>query len=426
MKIIEKFKSNQILKNIYWLIIDKLFVLFLQFFIGIKIVNYYGSENYGYYSYAISIFAFFPIIIDLLNARVIKVKISEDESRIITIKKIYSLMSLLSIIIIILLKKYIEAELYYLLIMFSINNLILSNSLGIELFYEYKLKSEKIVYSNMIAKVLILLFQYLCIYYNKSIYYIAISQILGNFFRYLIILYFFKKDFTFEKKKIIDYMLIKEIVKESKYFWIANTANIFFIQMDKIMLGGIIGVKEVAIYTIAIQLIAIIEIPMIPIVNTVFGHLINKFNKGYKEYIEELAKLNTIVTISYIFIALLSSLVVEKSFNLFYNQEYSEAINVYKILAIGSVLKANALFRSSHLTLIKKGKILLTTNLVGMGFAILLNYIFILKYGILGAATATVLSRITITISGVYYKEGKEWFEIQLKSFNLKELRIRR
>lgn len=426
MKIIETFKSNQILKNIYWLIVDKLFVLFLQFFIGIKIVNYYGSENYGYYSYAVSIFAFFPIIIDLLNARVVKVKISIDESRIIIIKKVYFLMAVLGLIIIILTKKFIETELYYLLIIFSINNLILANSLGIELFYEYKLKSEKIVYSNIIAKILILSLQYLCIYYDKSIYYIGISQILGNFFRYLIILYFFKKDFTFEKKKTTDNMLIKEIIKESKYFWIANTANIFFIQMDKIMLGGIIGVKEVAIYTIAIQLITIIEIPMIPIVNTVFGHLINKFNKGYGEYIKELAKLNTIVTISYIFIALLSILVVEKSFDLFYNQEYSEAINVYKILAIGSVLKANALFRSSHLTLIKKGKILLATNLVGMGFAILLNYIFILKFGILGAATATVLSRMTISISGLYYKEGKEWFEIQLKSFNLKELIIRR
>ena len=34
---------SKIIKNIKWLFFDKVFILILQFFIGVKIANYYGS-----------------------------------------------------------------------------------------------------------------------------------------------------------------------------------------------------------------------------------------------------------------------------------------------------------------------------------------------------------------------------------------------
>ena len=69
---------NKILKNIGWLLFDKVFILILQFFIGVKIANYYGSDNFGMYNYAISIIAFSSILFELLNDRVIK-KFFEDQ-----------------------------------------------------------------------------------------------------------------------------------------------------------------------------------------------------------------------------------------------------------------------------------------------------------------------------------------------------------
>ena len=63
---------SRILKNIYWLLFDKVFILILQFFIGVKIANHYGSEFFGMYNYAMSIVAFSSILFELLNDRVIK------------------------------------------------------------------------------------------------------------------------------------------------------------------------------------------------------------------------------------------------------------------------------------------------------------------------------------------------------------------
>ena len=53
---------NKIFKNICWLFFDRIFILILQFFIGVKIANYYGSDNFGMYNYAMSIVSFSSIL----------------------------------------------------------------------------------------------------------------------------------------------------------------------------------------------------------------------------------------------------------------------------------------------------------------------------------------------------------------------------
>ena len=48
LKIVNKMKK--LLFNILWLVFDKIFILLLQFFVGVKIANYYGATLFGQYS----------------------------------------------------------------------------------------------------------------------------------------------------------------------------------------------------------------------------------------------------------------------------------------------------------------------------------------------------------------------------------------
>ena len=63
---------HSILNNIKWLLFDKLLILILEFFIGVKVANYYGASSFGQYSYAISLVAFSNIFFELINSRVLK------------------------------------------------------------------------------------------------------------------------------------------------------------------------------------------------------------------------------------------------------------------------------------------------------------------------------------------------------------------
>ena len=68
---IKKITNNKIISNIGWLVIDKFLILFLQFFVGIKIANYYGREIFGEYSYAMPIVALSLIFLEIMNPRVL-------------------------------------------------------------------------------------------------------------------------------------------------------------------------------------------------------------------------------------------------------------------------------------------------------------------------------------------------------------------
>ena len=69
--------------NIMWLIFDKIFILILQFVVGVKIANHFGSYQYGKYSYALSIIAFIPMLLELLNTRIIKLYFYRDRKSVV-------------------------------------------------------------------------------------------------------------------------------------------------------------------------------------------------------------------------------------------------------------------------------------------------------------------------------------------------------
>ena len=54
MKMILENKMKRIINNILWLVFDKIFILLLQFLVGVKIANYYGTISFGEYNYTLS------------------------------------------------------------------------------------------------------------------------------------------------------------------------------------------------------------------------------------------------------------------------------------------------------------------------------------------------------------------------------------
>lgn len=316
------------------------------------------------------------------------------------------------------LKKIYQTDLYILLLLLLLNNIFIVGSLGIELYFEYRLKSRNIVIVNVISKLIIMLLQYCVIIYKGDIYYIVLSQIIGNIIRYIFLRYYSYKIFHLEVKFKLNIKLLIELIRKSKFFWIANSSHILFMQIDKLMLGKILGVSEVAIYTVSLQLISVLEILFMPISNSIFTKLIELYHKDYKKYLKFLLCMNTYLTYGYIFISLLSIFILEKIFPYIISMEYRESLYYYKFLIIITILKANIILRSSHLALIDKGNILVKINCIGAISNIVLNIYFIPNFGILGAIFSSIFSRILMSISSLFLDENHDWNRIQFGSFN--------
>lgn len=420
---IKKIISNKIINNIGWLVIDKFLILFLQFFVGVKIANHYGNEIYGEYSYAVAIVAFSPIFLNLINDRVIKEYYNSDFNK--TVSVVTTFRNILGVIIFIgllFLYPFLKNNmtLYILLILLTFDNFLSTMTTGIENYFEYRLLSKNIVISNNIVKVLSYILQYIGIMIGYSILMIPIIRIFGSFLRMLILRNFYYKIFKEKVKVILDKYLIKKIIKESYYLWISLVAFTLYSQIDKIMIGEMLGVGEVGIYSIAIQLSNVLAILIIPFQNSIYSKLMIIFKENYKEYIELYTKINIMFTQLYIVLGLTSIIIVKYLFLYVYTNEYLPAIDCYIILVISVIIKANAALQMGHMVLKKITKKSFYKTLTGLLMNTFLNYILIPRYGIKGAAIATSITHlITAFLMDYFIKDYKEQFFIQLKSFNM-------
>lgn len=418
--------GGKITKNIVWLMFDQVFILVLQFLVGIKIANYYGAELYGKYNYAVSLVAFSAIFFELLNSRVIKKYYTEENFNnvVFNVNFFRNTMAGAIFFIPIVIKFTVGMDnlIFYMLMLMCLDNILTTATYGIENFFEFKLESRRIVISNNIVKVISYSLQYICMLLNMGIVVLPAIRCIGNLIRMGILKYQYRNAYLLKLKNIerrIDKTLLFKIIDEGKFLWISYISFLVYTQVDRLMIKYYMGVAEVGIYTIGFQLSAILAILLGPVENSLFPKMMELYRKDYKEYYNFYLFSNTVITQFYLIITLLSIVVVKLLFGYVYAQEYTPAIGVYSILAVSIFIKANASLQTGHMTIKKITKKSFYKTLISLVINIILNAILIPKYGINGAAIATLITQfVALFLIDFFIEEYREQALVQLKSFN--------
>lgn len=418
---------KKIINNIGWLIFDKVFILLLQFFVGVKIANYYGATLFGQYSYAISLVAFSNIFFELINSRVLKKYYTKNNFNILVFNTNFFKNSIAIILFFIpIIYKFfykIDDTLFCLLLLLCLDNVLMTATSGIENFFEYKLEAKRIVISNNIVKIISYFLQYICMILNKGIIFIAIVRCIGSLIRVIILKYQYNSSYLgkLENKSVkLDIKLIVKIIDESKYLWFSFVSFLIYTQTDRLMINHYLGVEEVGVYTIGMQLSNILAILIGPIQNSLFPKFLELYRNDYQKYYNFYKLTNTIITQFYLIITLISIIVVKYTFKYVYSSQYDGAILIYSILAFSVFIKANGSLQTSHMTIKNITKKSFYKTLVSLILNIILNILLIPKYGINGAAIATLITRfIALFLIDFFIKEYQEQAIIQLKSLNL-------
>lgn len=418
---------KKIINNIGWLIFDKVFILLLQFFVGVKIANYYGATLFGQYSYAISLVAFSNIFFELINSRVLKKYYTKNNFNILVFNTNFFKNSIAIILFFIpIIYKFfykIDDTLFCLLLLLCLDNVLMTATSGIENFFEYKLEAKRIVISNNIVKIISYFLQYICMILNKGIIFIAIVRCIGSLIRVIILKYQYNSSYLgkLENKSVkLDIKLIVKIIDESKYLWFSFVSFLIYTQTDRLMINHYLGIEEVGVYTIGMQLSNILAILIGPIQNSLFPKFLELYRNDYQKYYNFYKLTNTIITQFYLIITLISIIVVKYTFKYVYSSQYDGAILIYSILAFSVFIKANGSLQTSHMTIKNITKKSFYKTLVSLILNIILNILLIPKYGINGAAIATLITQfIALFLIDFFIKEYQEQAIIQLKSLNL-------
>lgn len=418
--------GKKITQNIIWLMFDSFFILFLQFVVGVKVANYYGANLYGKYSYAVSLIAFAAIFFELINGRVIKKFYNGDNfDRVVyNVNLFRNTIAIILFISIFIFRFFIKMDsiLFYMLVFMCLDNVLVTSTSGIENFFEFKLESKRIVISNNIVKLISYVLQYIGMLFGMGIIFLPIIRCIGNFIRMIILKYQYRKNYLSNieiKKEKFDKVLIYKMIYDSRFLWISFISFLVYTQIDRIMIEHYMGEAEVGIYTIGFQLSGILAILIGPVQNSLFPKMLELYRKDYKGYYDFYLFANSCMTQLYIFLTLLSIVVVKLLFGYVYTAQYLGAIDVYIILAFSILVKANGSLQTGHMTLKDITKKSAYKTFVSLIINVGLNAILIKKYGVNGAAIATLITQIiALLIMDFFIPEYREHAWIQLKSFN--------
>lgn len=416
-------KNKKIIESLFWQIWDKILLVILEFFVGVKIANSFGSRVYGIYSYCLSLVVISRIGYELINKRVIiKEYLNKQDDNIIEVATFIKVVIGILILLFLLLF-FNDNEIKKMVLTLAFIEVIRIYSFKYEVYSEVELNVKPYVIINNISKIFIYITQFIFIRLYKGVDTILIILLIGELLRIILLIRFFPKYQKFKIFKNISLKKIEILFKESIYFFIGSVYFLIFTQTDKIMLGYYISKESVGVYNIAVQLTNVLGIILIPVQNILYPVLIKINKQNEEKYLEIWRKYNIILTYLYLVLVLLSIVIVRYTFKYVYSESYIEAIKIYNILAIMVFFKANSLLRIIHINIYNLGKLLLNLSILGIVLNIFLNIFFLKSLGVIGIAIASTLTQLIVgNIMYVFFKEGRIIFQIQIQSFNILNL----
>ena len=178
---------------------------------------------------------------------------------------------------------------------------------------------------------------------------------------------------------------------------------------DRFFLENLVGLSETGIYSIG-YIIGAMVLMGVNVLANVFRPIIYERLSDYRQNKRYLSKISwyyflMLLGLTLIIIFFINDIV----FDYFIESKFSNAREVVLPVGLGFFFWGGYIFYVSYLIFHKKQKAIFWTSLVSILLNLILNYIFILWLGMIGAAYATLITYFTLT-SMVYL-----YFQLNLK-----------
>ena len=403
-KLLSKFNMGDVSKNVSWILIQNIFSMICSVFVTAIVARHYGAAGYGYINFAQSFVALFSFIAIMGTNHIIMKNLSEDkiEDGIVLgsnlfIRIILAIISLLvsqgiSLLI-------YDKDINILILLFNLNTILCSFDV-FSYYAQSKMQNKYISISKIISITVFSILKLLVIFLDLNINFFVLTYLIETII-YSILLYISYRKISSNRnvKWKIDYSYIKELLKKGKYYALASLMVTIYLRIDQVMLGTMISDKsQVGIYSAAVRISEIWTFVPISIITSYKPIIINEKEKSKAKYDKELSKLYNIVSFVCFLFVVIICVFGKLGIYILYGNEYSNAYIPLIILTIG--IWFGVLGNIHYIWMICENKEKYSTfySFSGCITNIIFNFLLIPKYGIIGAAIATLISQISSNI----------------------------
>ena len=264
-----------------------------------------------------------------------------------------------------------------------------------EVFYSWLRVKLKSVFGNFLKELYPrLLISFLLISYSYGVLdfeNFVLFLIYGYYLRLLIIIIY---SFYINKPRIsLSFKSdFKEVFKYCLLIFLSGAASSIILDIDKSMLSSILTVENVAYYSVAVFIAAVIEIPgraMFQILSPVVADAINKKHFEKLEGLLKKSSTNLVLVASLFF--LLINLNLDDFYEMLNQDGYSIGIPIVIIVSFGKLYSMSIGCINNIISNSKYYYYTFWFSLFSSVLAVVLNIYLITDYGIVGAAYATLI-----------------------------------
>jgi len=386
-------------KNTSWLFAEKILRMVVGLFVGIWVARYLGPEQFGLFSYAQSFVGLFTTIATFGLDGIIVRELVKDENRANELIGTAFFLKLIGALVVLLILtvaiNFTSNNNYTNTLIFIIASATIFQSFNvIDFYFQAKVLSKYIVLANIFSLFISSLVKIVLLLNEASLEAFAWVILFDSFILAIGFVYFFIKNNTAFKIQYLKFnrQVAINLLRDS---WPVILSGLFisiYLKIDQVMIKEILGNEGVGQYAAAVRLSeAWYIIPMV-IASSLFPAIINAKKISEDLYYSRLQKLYKLMIVVALIIAIpmtfTSNLIVE----LLYGVQYSEAADVLKIHIWAGVFVFLGVASSKWL-ISENLQIFSTINTaIGSIMNIVLNYILINRFGIEGAAWASIIS----------------------------------
>ncbi|WP_462252226.1 lipopolysaccharide biosynthesis protein [Ekhidna sp.] len=225
--------------------------------------------------------------------------------------------------------------------------------------------------------------------------------------------------FLWDKPLRFDFRFLRIAFPYSFPMIIYSLLIFFYTGFDRVLIENYLTLEELAIFNMAFTIASVMEIILIAMDSALVPQLYDQLKNDPQNAIVNANRvfkvLGLVTIVSVLFIALTAPYFVTN----FTPESYHSALKIIPILLVGFIFRFYYGVYNKPLFFYKKLKKAPLLNLIAAIAMILSNVLLLPKYGLLGAAVAMVITRITLTIATILLVKNEVQFEFRLTKVHL-------
>lgn len=411
-------------KNTSWLMGERILRMAVGLFVGIWVARYLGPEQFGFFSYAISLVSIFAIAGHAgLSGLVVRELVKYPETR----DEIMGTSFFLKgagyciggglLFIFIFLTEGDKNDEFWVLTILTLTLLFLPFNV-IDFWLQSRLEAKYKVLSNVLALLISSVLKLGLVFLSADLIFFAIANLIQTSVIALVLVFFYRyKSKLSIGKWRFSLSRAKELISQGWVVFLGSIFAMIYLKIDQIMLKWLVSSEEVGIYAVAVTLSEAWYFVPVAIVTSFLPKLIKLKETDLCLYQRRFQQLYDLLFMLAFGVAITVSFFAEPTVNFIFGDAYQAAVPVLVIhIWAGVFIFMRAAF--SKWMLIENVLIFsLVTQGLGALVNVALNYWLIPMYGGIGAAYATLASYATSSyLALLLYPKTRDVFWVMTRS----------